>query len=634
MIWLKKLLRDVDNFYKNAINSSSFYKQAEIDYEKAKQFKNMSPEDKKSFLGGLTPEEKKDFFKYMAEQDKIQKQQEEEALKRSQDNPLYRKMIDTINDGVATKAINTDDVDVDDFLQIAEEYKEACKLNAGYSTVWKNLNIFINNNEIVGEDEDEENPLEDVINEVRADLKTRAGGIKNLSIADSSDVQAKLKAARERAIEEIYQGETPTAFQQGQQGGQPTYNPLLEGGGENAPKSKSGYGVEDEKTYKDWVKTFDNEAAYYRDQLIGIDDPNVINNTNNLVTLLDKLKPLAKEREDLKQQIILTPDDKNIGITKEKFRLVNEKIKELNAQRARIKKKIRVYFINKNNENLKLQVNDSDLSMKDKLILMQRIGLNELLASNDYNKQEEKTLRQNLIAILEDKIIKVINGVPRRVSKPKNWVGGGLPSRADLQKMLEAIEIAKSKRIPITAKRKETADILRAKKSAGDLDGLARQLTENIGSVKMGIKKDKVVPELIKNKIKSEQHAEFQTDLDNIEAAVAAGDKTKVLMATKALQLKMMNFAKEKGWIKVFNKEAENHPIIMEYNNARIPYYDFRDKTVKLYKELTSEGIAAEIYNDIRALIFDGEKLISNGPAMFRSPHITIQKIVDLLKSF
>jgi len=135
---------------------------------------------------------------------------------------------------------------------------------------------------------------------------------------------------------------------------------------------------------------------------------------------------------------------------------------------------------NRNNENLKLQINDSDLSIKDKLILMQKIGLNELLASNDYNKQEEKTLRQNLIAILEDKVIKVINGVPRRVAKPKGWVGGGLPSKAELQKMLDAIEIAKSKRtskaVMDVTKARQINELKNSGKLAGDLEQLRQDI--------------------------------------------------------------------------------------------------------------------------------------------------------------
>jgi len=615
MIWLAKLIRDIDSFYKKAMNLSKIA---------------ISPED------AIALKEREIRERLLKQREEKQKAKQRE-LEKSQPLKLYLELVDIVNSGVETGKINTQDIDVDDLLLIAEEYKEAIKLDAGFATVYQHIRIFLKNNDVIGDEPDEdedsenvfgsENKLEDILNAIIKDLKDRAGGADLTKIKDSDEVREQIKAARDRKTQELYEEAGTSALEQGQSGiGGPTYNPYRETGGEDGPKFRSGFHEEDVKTYKNWSKSFKDEAEYYKTTLSEDASEDIHNNTIQLIEILNHLAPLATKLEQANQQLLTVPDDKDAALD---VRILKEKIKPLIETRIKLKAKIRNYFREKDAKNYKDQLNDPEKSIIEKLILSQKAALSELSASRDINKQKEKVLRQNLLAILEGKILKNVNGKMRRVAVPGRLVGT-LPSKELLQRYLDEIEAAKAERIPIAKAEQEKWKARVEKRLQGDIAELLRQLGQAFANVKMGIKKDLTFKMTIE-RIKRENHGEFQPLINSL--AKAAGNQEMERKIIAGIRKKAERFAKEQGWLAVFNAEAQNSPIIIEWE-ANKPLYDAYRAEVKELDEYLKrpEADRKAAIQQIEKLIFTGKQLVAQNFTRYDSPNNVVMQIVNSLQ--
>lgn len=411
MVWVKNILSKVNKFYSLANNSYNLISIA------------ISEEEKEALLQKL--------------REKRQKEKSEQAAPAQ--SGLYSKLVNVIRAGVSNGTIDTDDIDTSDLLLIAEEYKKAIELGSGFSTVWKNLKIFLRNNDIIGDDEDEENLLEDVINELREDLKTRAGGIANLNKPDDPNIVNQLVETRavkqKEMLEEVGRDDGPSAFEIGLKEDSPEYNPLMSG-------DKQQFGVGTQKSFKDWAESYINEAKSYEDMLEESDEQTK-STIDELIIILKELSKLAKAKHQYSVKLELAPGDIDAETMLNK---ITQAMEPRLQKRNSLKSKLRLKNLEKKNQEILNKLQDPKLPLIDKLLLDQKLKLNELLVSRDYGREKEKQLRQNLIAILEGKILKKNpDGTFTRVKSPGRE--GALPSGETLRKMLQEIENAKQERL-------------------------------------------------------------------------------------------------------------------------------------------------------------------------------------------
>ena len=345
MTKLSKLFRDIENFYRKAIQAYSISK-----YSQQKGY--VSPDT-------------------------------DDEVDAPEDDTKYTDLI-TAAQQVSDPSLSSE------LLLIAEMYKKAIELGGGYSSINRAISNIINMY-LEDEDDPEQASVEDLLNEVVKDLRARAGGAAALNKPDSPEVVAQLRKFKDEFNNRAVQEEIEDLSQFDDKA-VPTFDPTGGMGREEAQKGAGrGYYVKTVKSLKDWVEHYRNEEqrygelSHHNDRLL---KPKVTEILKVLRQLIDKLIQFNQ----LQQELSASPDpEKQNQLTQ-----LQEEIKALREKRSQIRSSLR-------RELLTLQKNDLEGKLKNapdnrtRFLLQQEIELKKLLSSQDKNKGPEIRLRKTLI---------------------------------------------------------------------------------------------------------------------------------------------------------------------------------------------------------------------------------------------
>ena len=502
---------------------------------------------------------------------------------------------ENLYDSLVEIAKSIKDTDVkDELLVVADLYKASVNMGKGFSTVNHAIKNFMNEfDEIFDTDEDEENPLENILNEIVVDLRNRAGGAAALKIEDSPEVKRQLhdvKLQSEFSRED--EGQSP--YEAGLGFASSTdedvkYNPLLEGGGKDGAKINTGFGISRVYTPQDKIKIYQTEINRYLEDVkeASKEHPKIIEWTQELIKILYALQKSTLEHIEVQTDLINVPEDPEL---QERNKEIEKELKLLRTTRNKIKDSIRIYY-NRIDRDKLARLADKATGL-EKTKLEQEALIKDLTSSRDLGKSKELELRR--------KIVKTITETPP----------GDIQNKI-IKDLLSQAEEAKKQRIPISKIHKQRATQIRQLKLSGSLKGLTVKLGQDVAARKMHFKKA-VVAELIKNKIKSEKDGEFKQYLNEITKAAAAGNKADVKLNATQLAKHMAEFAKQIGYSKTALVEADNDPKIQLLTKAFEPFYNFRDSVNNLTTLspdlLQSEDVAPIVESIIKA----GETLMLN----------------------
>jgi hypothetical protein len=347
MTKLSKLFRDIESFYRNAVQAYSISK-----YSQQKGY--VSPDT-----------------------------DEETDAPNTDDNTKYTDLI-TAAQQISDPSLSSE------LLLIAEMYKKAIELGGGYSSINRAISNIINMY-LEDEDDPEQSSVEDLLNEVVKDLRARAGGAAALNKPDSPEAVAQLRKFKDEFNNRAVQEEIEDLGKY-EDKAVPTFDPT---GGMDREKAQKGAGrgyyVKTVKSLKDWVEHYRNEEqrygelSHHNDRLL---KPKVTEILKVLKELINKLVQFNQ----LQKELSASPDpDKQAQLTQ-----LQEEIRVLREKRSQIRSSLR-------RELLGLQKNDLEAKLKNapnartKFRLEQEIELKKLLASQDKNKGTEVKLRKTLI---------------------------------------------------------------------------------------------------------------------------------------------------------------------------------------------------------------------------------------------
>lgn len=357
-----------------------------------------------------------------------------------------------------------------ELLLLAEMYKRALEMGAGYGSINKAVNNLIN---IYMEEEDDEaegSGVEDLLNEVVRDLRNRAGGPAMLAKPDAPAIVEKLRQLKEAFNSQSLQEEVDelTNYQQDDadiatETPEMTAARMGQMSKEEAGKG-AGRGWHTVNTNrKDWAAGYENERLRYVDMLTEEKDPSVVSKLKNLVKVLGDLRDEVTIVNDLSSAFAAAPDTE----TEAKLALAREDMRKLRQARAVLKDSIRNYELSKNKSKAETELSRSRDPF-EQFRLKQEAELYALMLSTDRGKTQERNWRRVLL---------------------KSISGGNKPSTDTLNKMLEKIQESSKQRVPQAVYRKEVAQKLKELKDKGEFEGLVIKLKQHLPNVKMGDKK-------------------------------------------------------------------------------------------------------------------------------------------------
>lgn len=512
---------------------------------------------------------------------------------------LYSKIIDAAN------RISNSDIAAE-VLLIAELYKKALQISGGYNYVNKSVSNIVNL--LDDEDDHEQSSVEDLMNEISRDLRTRAKSTPmgdddsaiNIIKQTKNDINSKLIS------EDLENSDEPSAFEAGltqyEENAKGVHDPSGGVSGEVAATKGRGYRVE-RRNYKDWIQSYEDERQRYIHDLsapeiqlsrTGIEarkNTATRSNLEDLIKLLGQLIDLTKKANELEVQL-QTVNNPEIESTLNK---VQEMIKVLQKRRGELKLGIKNYQNSKYIKDLENELNEST-SNQEKFVIQQKIELQKLMMSGDKGKDEEAKWRKVLI---------------------KSMSGGNSLPADQLLKIQEKIKEGAAKKIRVNdlykqkaeqiAKLKGTTKLKEKEKGHGksnayqwediNLDGLTQHLTERLATERV------VVKQKVTDKMKKAQQdpAGLKPFMDDVAKAATKKDKTALLAAAQRLKQKMIEFK---------NVQPEVVQYVISLRASKF-FYNFRDK-IKLISNWIKENntLSPEQMEIVNDAIREGNKLI------------------------
>lgn len=494
-----------------------------------------------------------------------------------------------------------------ELLLIAEMYKKSLQLNGGYNSISRAISILIENY-LDDEDNPEQQQVEDVLNDVVKDLRTRAGGGAKLNQPDSSQIISQLKQVKDEynrsALQEDLSGEktmhealTESGLGDFEEaGGVSTFDPTGGVHTEKGDASKNrGYSTKKMYAPKNWADSYENEKQRYIDELNYETIPNVVAVKKKLISILSELKNKSLEEEEL-IKITKTIQDPE---KEEQLSNLQKEISILRKERGNIKLRLRNHTLSKVKSSLENELNLAKTD-RERFLIQQKIELNKNLISQDDKRGEETKLRKLLIEAMSE---------------------GRTLSPDTLSNLLKKIEEASKKKVPLKEFRKERAAKTRAIKQSGTLSGLIIHLQQKLATTKNEVAK------AVKNKAGKDSFftpykQAVQNAKDQVDREPSPTNQNNLDMAIR----------KEAEAIKNY---LDNHPAVTKVKEDMLMLYAFRDniKALNDSKIVEADQVEEDVKPHLLKIIAEGEELTSLYDKLYKSPVATIQEILNLIKS-
>ena len=308
-------------------------------------------------------------------------------------------------------------------VALAAMYQKALEINGGFNTIYKAIQGMV---EDMDPDEEETEPVENLLNQIASSIKTRAqrpdspGDMRELQTAASNarteDSPFNYDEPEDSDEESAYEamlgfGGAEKAFEEA--GGVSQFDMT---GGVNPEAAQSGtgrgYSVGKPRTYKEWAHVYSEELKKYSSLLndptnmlspsarVAREDTRVKSNINELETVLKKLIPLTTEAVRLQNKIeVETEVDHEATGTKGEQREILKEMGVLEQKRRQLKRNLSTLYKKIELENLQSQV-ASTQNPREKLILEEKIALQDLRTRGAYGYGKEAKERTRLIAAL------------------------------------------------------------------------------------------------------------------------------------------------------------------------------------------------------------------------------------------
>lgn len=473
---------------------------------------------------------------------------------------------------------------------IAELYKKAIESGKGYNIIFNAINAFTNEALMEMEDPDEDidfGDIEDALNATIKDLKSRAGGLELLKVRPDQKTIEDFKSAKKQIDSAMVEFEK----QKMESGESSMYEDIATGdisqydesavsaldkadfiSGDNGKKP----GMRNiNRAPKDWIEVYINDVKRYKNML---DVETSISVRKKLTDIIDVSTKLAK----LTKELI----DKDYGLeSDQEVKNIKSNIKELKSIRKNLKDHVRLFMIKKN-EKILQENKTSSTDDSEQFIIEEKIKLNNLLSSRDYNKEPEIKARKRLINFLNS----------FKAGFGKN------PRPEDIALYYKEIDKAAAKKEDVSGKRKEEAKNRRSLKDSPTLKGYLEQFGEKINTQRSETRKKyvKIIKKEIAQEVIKEEYKTLLPYMSRLADAIASGNNTSIKDATSELN-------------EAINEYAANLPIVKEVNNHLRKFDEFKKelKSVESSKVLEQEEIPDLIKNELFNLVERGESLVT-----------------------
>lgn len=684
---IDNLLKKTEAFYKKALweelLSDSQIKTAEtheekrirLDKENAARRKALS-DQAKLFLEQNEPKVKKEpresILKLTPEEEaeQAQREQEEEAPlsgEPDEDLGLYND-IKLLSKDVSNMVVS------DELSLIAELYKNVLRNGNGFNYLKNTIERADNAiSDEYSEYEDEEDKDEDdvrtpgqeqkrqseavsnLINRIYADIKNRAAQSgKNIKVRDDdatieqfNNIRHAINAENEhrsKTKEGLTAAQLADLESGGLEHGDDDKGTLDRGeiAGKRAPEGGGtpGMGVVDMYAPKEWAKSYKGEIDRYTDQLSSATSPADKKNLADLIETLKQLHAVTVEKEAMQSDPavawtvkprILSPDKKTVisprtktiddPAQRAKFEDINKRQQALKQKKTAITSKLRTHKAAE--ENASLHTKLTTAGPKEKLLLQQKIALNELIKSPDKRKSQELRLRKQLVNSLGGNIDPT-DSMYRNMSGPEEYLPS-VPQEHINHMMAKIAEAAKFKKSMSDIHIEQAENIKKEFEYSGkvrgaplSVEGIFIQFKQSIPSIKMGIKK-KITAEFRESK-----NTAYLPYRDAISSALQSGNADAVKLAEKAFQ-------------KQLNDDAEQHPAIKSFITYSESFVKYLVELKALHKKesATEENgtvlLSATSPEIIQNFITEGKRLFAL--EMARNPGDTRRGISNVAKA-
>lgn len=307
-------------------------------------------------------------------------------------------------------------------VALAAMYQKALEINGGFNTIYKAISGMV---EDMDPDEEETEPVENLLNQIASSIKARAQ--RPDSPSDMRELQMAASAARTEEspfnYDEPEEGDEESAYEAmlgfggaekafEEAGGVSQFDMT---GGVNPEAAQSGtgrgYSVGKARTLKDWATFYANESAKYNSLLtdptnmlapsarIAREDIRVKSNIQDLDKVLKQLSALTiaaikiQNKIDIETEADHTQDNEELAKIRAELGQYEQKRRLLKRNLNSLVKKIEL-------DTLKQKALDPNLSKQEKRILDEKIALQDLRTRGAYGYGKEAKERARLIAAL------------------------------------------------------------------------------------------------------------------------------------------------------------------------------------------------------------------------------------------
>ena len=509
---------------------------------------------------------------------------------------LYDKMVE------GARQVSDPDV-ADQILLLSKMYKKALEVNGGFNLVNQGIDNLVNMLEM--ENEDEQSAVEDLLNEVSHDLRQRA----KTAAPDDETVMQALKNARDQHYRGVEEGmEEPSAYEvemeqfPGGAGG--THDPYGGVGPEEAKTKGRGFFMQT-RSYKDWANSYENERQRFVHELTAPElqlsregrearkNTGIRNNMAALVKVLEEMTKLTLEATTLENELSGAPDPAKEA----QLDQIRQALQEGQRKRIALKSSLRTHQYAEQNKSLAEELKAADT--KEKLLIEQKIKLNELMMSHDRGKGEEAKWRRVLINSISGGRSIPQEQVERLLGKIQEGAAKKTKATDLYRQKAEQVAGIKGLTGPVRERQvgQEGAFGKRNKYNLNilPLDGLIEHLTQRLATERI------VVKQKITDKMKKAQQdpAVLKPLMDDIAKAATKKDKAAFLTASQRLRAKMTEFK---------NLQPEVVQYVISLRSSKF-LYGFRDRSKKI-GEWIGSPLEPEQVSFIDDTIRNGKKLI------------------------
>ncbi len=305
----------------------------------------------------------------------------------------------------------------------AAMYQKALEINGGFNTLYQILQGMTQD---LDPEEEESANVENLLNQIENSIATRAsrndspGVVRELQMAASA-IRSEISPVTEDDEPEPEEDDEVSAYETSilgygggqkafeEEGGVAKFDPTGGVSPEAAQSGKGrGYSVGKAHTYKDWANIYAAEREKYLRDMQGPDamltkatrdarkDANVMTNLRILIDTLTKLETLTREAVKLEHQIMIETE---VPHPKEEARLtaIREELRKADHNRGLLKRNLNKYYKTSELQGLQKEQSAPGKSERDRLLLQEKIKLQELRLSGAYGYGKEAKERQRLI---------------------------------------------------------------------------------------------------------------------------------------------------------------------------------------------------------------------------------------------